>query len=107
MRVLHRFSGEQAVPSVGSQLASESPLEDPAPHTGNWKQELLKFMSPDQLPVEFGGTMTDPDGNPKCLTKVQSAQRMGMGGDYPGLLLAYPPLTHRSTMVVTCPSAFT
>ncbi|XP_041492526.1 SEC14-like protein 4 isoform X2 [Microtus oregoni] len=35
----------------------------------NWKQELLKFMSPDQLPVEFGGTMTDPDGNPKCLTK--------------------------------------
>lgn len=34
-------------------------------------------MSPDQLPVEFGGTMTDPDGNPKCLTKVQSAQRMG------------------------------
>lgn len=21
--------------------------------------------------------MTDPDGNPKCLTKVQSAQRMG------------------------------
>lgn len=34
-------------------------------------------MSPDQLPVEFGGTMTDPDGNPKCLTKVQNAQRMG------------------------------
>nr|XP_025123142.1 SEC14-like protein 3 isoform X6 [Bubalus bubalis] len=37
---------------------------------GNWKQELLKFISPDQLPVEFGGTMTDPDGNPKCLTKI-------------------------------------
>lgn len=34
-------------------------------------------MSPDQLPVEFGGTMTDPDGNPKCLTKVRSARRMG------------------------------
>lgn len=34
-------------------------------------------MSPDQLPVEFGGTMTDPDGNPKCLTKVQNARRMG------------------------------
>lgn len=47
------------------------------PHTGNWKQELLKFVSPDQLPVEFGGTMTDPDGNPKCLTKVQDAQRTG------------------------------
>ncbi|KAI5929979.1 SEC14-like protein 2 [Manis javanica] len=35
---------------------------------GNWKQELPKFISSDQLPVEFGGTMTDPDGNPKCLT---------------------------------------
>lgn len=44
---------------------------------GNWKQELLKFMSPDQLPVEFGGTMTDPDGNPKCLTKIN------YGGDVP------------------------
>uniref|UniRef100_A0A452UNE6 SEC14 like lipid binding 4 n=1 Tax=Ursus maritimus TaxID=29073 RepID=A0A452UNE6_URSMA len=38
---------------------------------GNWKQELPKFVSPDQLPVEFGGTMTDPDGNPKCLTKIK------------------------------------
>ncbi|XP_008571213.1 PREDICTED: SEC14-like protein 4 [Galeopterus variegatus] len=36
----------------------------------NWKQELTKFISPDQLPVEFGGNMTDPDGNPKCLTKI-------------------------------------
>eukprot|EP00069_Balaena_mysticetus_P014622 bmy_01601T0 len=36
----------------------------------NWKQELPKFISPDQLPVEFGGTMADPDGNPKCLTKI-------------------------------------
>ncbi|XP_029423210.1 SEC14-like protein 4 isoform X2 [Nannospalax galili] len=43
----------------------------------NWKQELLKFMNPDQLPVEFGGTMTDPDGNPKCLTKIN------YGGDVP------------------------
>ncbi|XP_020035582.1 SEC14-like protein 4 isoform X3 [Castor canadensis] len=43
----------------------------------NWKQELQKFISPDQLPVEFGGTMTDPDGNPKCLTKIS------YGGDVP------------------------
>ncbi|XP_055480032.1 SEC14-like protein 4 [Psammomys obesus] len=43
----------------------------------HWKQELLKFVSPDQLPVEFGGTMTDPDGNPKCLTKIN------YGGDVP------------------------
>ncbi|XP_008571214.1 PREDICTED: putative SEC14-like protein 6 [Galeopterus variegatus] len=43
----------------------------------NWKQELTKFISPDQLPVEFGGTMTDPDGNPKCLTKIS------YGGEVP------------------------
>ncbi|XP_045145537.1 SEC14-like protein 4 isoform X2 [Echinops telfairi] len=39
----------------------------------NWKQELLKYISADQLPVEFGGTLTDPDGNPKCLTKINYA----------------------------------
>ncbi|KAM6166027.1 SEC14-like protein 4 [Erethizon dorsatum] len=43
----------------------------------NWKQELTKFISPDQLPVEFGGIMTDPDGNPKCLTKIN------YGGEVP------------------------
>ncbi|XP_032112781.1 SEC14-like protein 4 isoform X2 [Sapajus apella] len=43
----------------------------------NWKQELTKFISPDQLPAEFGGTMTDPDGNPKCLTKIN------YGGEVP------------------------
>nr|XP_034804435.1 putative SEC14-like protein 6 isoform X1 [Pan paniscus]XP_054961521.1 putative SEC14-like protein 6 isoform X1 [Pan paniscus] len=43
----------------------------------NWKQELTKFISPDQLPVEFGGTMTDPDGNAKCLTKIN------YGGEVP------------------------
>lgn len=36
----------------------------------NWKEVLLKYISPDQLPVEYGGTMTDPDGNPKCKSKV-------------------------------------
>ncbi|XP_069397449.1 putative SEC14-like protein 6 isoform X2 [Delphinus delphis] len=43
----------------------------------DWKQELPKFTSPDQLPVEFGGTMTDTDGNPKCLTKIN------YGGEVP------------------------
>lgn len=61
----------------------ESP-QLPAPNnlapTGNWKQELQKFISPDQLPMEFGGTMADPDGNPKCLTKVLGAQRLRREG---------------------------
>lgn len=32
--------------------------------------EMLKAIDPDQLPAYFGGTMTDPDGNPKCVNKV-------------------------------------
>lgn len=45
----------------------------------NWKEGLLKSISPEELPVQFGGTMTDPDGNPKCLTKVQRA--LGHAGE--------------------------
>ncbi|XP_045441673.1 SEC14-like protein 3 isoform X2 [Pipistrellus kuhlii] len=43
----------------------------------NWKEGLLKSISPEELPVQFGGTMTDPDGNPKCLTKIN------YGGEVP------------------------
>ncbi|XP_057383227.1 SEC14-like protein 2 isoform X7 [Balaenoptera acutorostrata] len=43
----------------------------------NWKEVLLKHVSPDQLPVEYGGTMTDPDGDPKCKSKIN------YGGDIP------------------------
>ncbi|XP_045441672.1 SEC14-like protein 2 isoform X2 [Pipistrellus kuhlii] len=43
----------------------------------NWKEVLLKYISADQVPVEYGGTMTDPDGNPKCKSKIN------WGGDIP------------------------
>ena len=36
-----------------------------------WKAALLDEIAADQLPVHYGGTMTDPDGNPLCLTKVR------------------------------------
>ncbi len=35
-----------------------------------WKDALLEEIDADQLPAHYGGTMTDPDGNPFCLTKV-------------------------------------
>ena len=35
-----------------------------------WKAALLTDIDPDQLPFAYGGTMTDPDGNPNCITKV-------------------------------------
>ena len=35
-----------------------------------WKAALLAEIDADQLPVAYGGKMTDPDGNPHCITKV-------------------------------------
>nr|XP_058137647.1 SEC14-like protein 4 isoform X2 [Dasypus novemcinctus] len=69
-------------PGLSAPLPSVEPPQAPWSRpscslTGNWKEELLRFISPDQLPVEFGGTMTDPDGNPKCLTKIN------YGGEVP------------------------
>lgn len=36
----------------------------------NWKEVLQKYVAPDQLPIIYGGTMTDPNGNPYCKTMV-------------------------------------
>ena len=35
------------------------------------KNALLNVIDADQLPACYGGTMTDPDGNPNCVTKVR------------------------------------
>ena len=35
-----------------------------------WTSALLEEIDADQLPVHYGGTMTDPDGDPKCPSKV-------------------------------------
>ncbi|NXA92218.1 S14L2 protein, partial [Melanocharis versteri] len=43
----------------------------------NWKEVLQKYIDPAQIPVEYGGTLTDPDGNPKCPSKIN------YGGDVP------------------------
>jgi hypothetical protein len=39
-----------------------------------WKAALLSEIDADQLPVYYGGTQTDPDGNPMCVTKVSISQ---------------------------------
>ena len=91
------------LPSVEPLTPPQSPTFVP---TGNWKQELLKLISPDQLPVEFGGTMTDPDGNPKCLTKVRCPEDRE-GGEIAVVLCLLTTLAHRSTMGATCPSITT
>lgn len=35
-----------------------------------WKQEILKMVSKDQLPVHFGGTLTDENGNERLISKI-------------------------------------
>ncbi|KAK6483378.1 SEC14-like protein 2 isoform X1 [Huso huso] len=37
---------------------------------GNWQEILLQYIEPDQLPACYGGTLTDPDGDPRCKTRV-------------------------------------
>merc|ERR1712136_731010 len=42
-----------------------------------WTSALLEEIDADQLPVHYGGTMTDPDGDPKC------SSRLNQGGPIP------------------------
>ena len=35
-----------------------------------WLPAILEEIDADQLPAYYGGTMTDPDGDPKCPSKV-------------------------------------
>ncbi|XP_078523370.1 SEC14-like protein 2 isoform X2 [Lissotriton helveticus] len=43
----------------------------------NWKEALLKYIAPENLPVYYGGSLTDLDGDPKCKSKIN------YGGDIP------------------------
>ncbi|XP_028565634.2 SEC14-like protein 2 [Podarcis muralis] len=43
----------------------------------NWKEVLQKHIDPSQIPKEYGGTLTDPDGDPKCKTMLNH------GGEVP------------------------
>ena len=33
-----------------------------------WKAAILAGVIPEECPVAYGGTLTDPDGNPNCIT---------------------------------------
>ncbi|XP_023682121.1 SEC14-like protein 2 isoform X2 [Paramormyrops kingsleyae] len=36
-----------------------------------WPEVLREHIDPDQLPVAYGGNLTDPDGDPRCRTKIK------------------------------------
>lgn len=44
------------------------------PPTANWKEVLQKYIAPHQLPMAYGGTLTDPNGNPYCKTMVSISE---------------------------------
>lgn len=35
-----------------------------------WQEAIFKIIPKDQLPAHFGGTLHDPDGNPRLTSKV-------------------------------------
>ncbi|RXG55077.1 CRAL-TRIO domain-containing protein T23G5.2 [Armadillidium vulgare] len=41
-----------------------------------WKEDLLKEIDADQLPVHWGGSMIDPDGNTKCISKISAGGKV-------------------------------
>lgn len=43
----------------------------------NYHDTLYRYISPEQLPVCYGGKRTDPDGNPTCRSQI------GQGGEVP------------------------
>ncbi|XP_062273451.1 SEC14-like protein 2 [Scomber scombrus] len=36
----------------------------------NWQEILLKYIDPEELPMVYGGKLTDPDGDPRCRTRI-------------------------------------
>ncbi|KAJ8984842.1 hypothetical protein NQ317_013043 [Molorchus minor] len=41
-----------------------------------WKAAILSNITPENLPVHYGGTLADPDGNPKYTTKVKQGGKV-------------------------------
>lgn len=41
-----------------------------------WKKVLISHIDGDSLPKYYGGNLEDPDGNPKCITKVKQGGKV-------------------------------
>ncbi|NXD73891.1 S14L2 protein, partial [Eolophus roseicapillus] len=70
-------SGCGVPPPTGGHFLSEDTRRKVVVLGSNWKEVLQKYIDPEQIPVEYGGTLTDPDGDPKCSSKIN------YGGDVP------------------------
>lgn len=58
--VAKRFLNEYTLSKI--QIFKADPMK--------WKPAILKLVPADQIPAHFGGTLKDPDGNPKLVTKI-------------------------------------
>lgn len=63
--------------NIGKPFLSDDTKDKVVLLGANWKQELLKIIDADQLPVKWGGTAVDEDGDICCRSKI------GMGGQVP------------------------
>lgn len=60
-----------------------------------WKNAILQVIPTDQLPVHFGGTLADPDGNPKLTSKVRKYNPFLLVGAHNVSLLINNRSTHQ------------
>ncbi|PNF14249.1 hypothetical protein B7P43_G12208 [Cryptotermes secundus] len=65
-----------------------------------WQPILLASIEPDQLPAHFGGTLTDPDGNPRYATKVAQGGKIPKSYYTKKTDSTSPPLNDTFTTVV-------
>lgn len=73
MKQMYIFNAPRIFPllwKLGRPLISEDMKRKIHVLGSDYQKEILKVIEPDQLPKYLGGTMTDPDGNPRCITKV-------------------------------------
>ncbi|XP_052799680.1 SEC14-like protein 2 isoform X1 [Mya arenaria] len=56
--------------SVVRPFLHENTAKKVAVLAGNYQEALLKEIDADQLPMCYGGTLTDPDGDPRCRTHI-------------------------------------
>ncbi|KAM3849327.1 SEC14-like protein 2 [Diretmus argenteus] len=67
---------------------------------GNWQEVLREHVDVEQLPVVYGGTRTDPDGDPRCRTMIN------YGGTVPRSYYVQTEVQYGSSRTISRGSVF-
>ena len=54
-----------------------------------WTSAILEEIDADQVPSFYGGTLTDPDGNPNCVTMASRPFRIRINGILFSIMLIF------------------